>query len=156
PMNLRSHADQVVEMQTGVPNAGGSTGWGGRTLDLMEFNYGYNSATSFPVSVSMNSPALFCNGSIVRNVSLQPGNYLTQNAMGLWPASAAQARAAAQLQIASVTNGNTVIDAADKVMADALALSPLLQAAAGSVTFQQAFPATPLGDQLKDIARMIS
>ena len=114
-------------MQTGVPNAGGSTGWGGRTLDLMEFTYGYNSTTGFPVSISMNSPALFCDGAIVRNVSLQPGNYLDQNAMGLWPPAAAQARAAAQLQIVSATNGNAMIDAANKVMADALALNPLLE-----------------------------
>lgn len=156
PLNLRSHADQVVQMQTGVPNAGGSTGWGGRTLDLMEFTYGYNSTTGFPVSISMNSPALFCAGSIVRNVSLQPGNYLDQSAMGIWPAAAAQARAAAQLQIAAATNGNAIIDAADKVMADALALNPLLKGAAGSVAFQKPFPATAIGDQLKDIARMIS
>ncbi|MBI3784738.1 MAG: DUF1501 domain-containing protein [Deltaproteobacteria bacterium] len=156
PLNLRSHADQVVEMQTGIPNSGGSTGWGGRTLDLMEFNYSYNSTTSFPVSISMNSPALFCNGAIVRNVSLQPGNVLDQNAMGVWPAAAAQARANGQLQLVSASSGNSIIDSANKVMADALALNPLLKAAAGSLAFQKPFPATTLGDQLKEIARMIS
>jgi uncharacterized protein (DUF1501 family) len=156
PLNLRSHADQVVQMQTGVPNAGGSTGWGGRTLDLMEFAYSYNSSTSFPVSISMNSPALFCAGSIVRNVSIQPGNYLDQNALGIWPPVAAQARAAGQSLIASATNGNAIIDGADKVMADALALNPLLKQAAGAVVFQKPFPATPTGNQLADIARMIS
>lgn len=156
PLNLRSHADQVVQMQTGVPNASGSTGWGGRTLDLMEWTYSYNSTTGFPVSISMDSPALFCAGSIVRNVSLQPGNYLDQDAMNLWPASAAQARAAAQLQLVSATNGNAIIDSANKVMADALALNPLLKAAAGTVAFQKPFPATTIGSQLQDIARMIS
>lgn len=156
PLNLRSHSDQVVQMQTAVPNAGGSTGWGGRTLDVMEYNYGYNSTTGFPVSISMNSPALFCAGAIVRNVSLQPGNALDQTAMGLWPASAAQARAAAQMQMVSATNGNALIDSANKVMSDALALNPLLKGAANSVTFQKPFPSTALGDQLKEIARVIS
>jgi len=156
PLNLRSHADQVVQMQTAVPNASGSTGWGGRTLDLMEFTYSYNSSTNFPVSISMNSPALFCAGSIVRNVSLQPGNYLDQNAMGISPPTAAQARAAAQLHMASATNGNAVIDAANKVMSDAVALNPLLKGAAGAVAFQKPFPATTIGKQLQDIARMIS
>ena len=156
PLNLRSHADQVVQMQTGVPNASGSTGWGGRALDLMESAYAYNATTGFPVSISMNSPALFCAGAIVRNVSLQPGNYLDQDAMSLWPASAAQARAAAQAQIVSATNGNAMVDSANKVMADALALNPLLQSAAGAVAFQKPFPATALGSQLQDIARMIS
>ena len=156
PLNLRSHSDQVVQMQTGVPNAGGSTGWGGRTLDLMEYNYGYNSTTSFPVSISMNSPALFCNGSIARNVSLQPGNVLDQNAMNLWPSTAAQARAGGQLQIVSTTTGNAMVDAANKVMADALALNPMLKGAAASLTFNKAFPQTPLGQQLQEIARVIS
>jgi len=156
PLNLRSHADQVVQMQTAVPNASGSTGWGGRTLDLMEWTYGYNSTTGFPVSISMNSPALFCAGSIVRNVSLQPGNYLDQDAMGIWPPTAAQARAAGQQQIASATNGNAMVDSANKVMADALALNPLLKGAAGAVAFQKPFPGTALGNQLQDIARMIS
>ena len=156
PLNLRSHADQVVQMQTGVPNASGSTGWGGRTLDLMEFSYAYNSTTGFPVSISMDSPALFCAGSIVQNVMLQPGNDFDQNAMGIWPPAAAQARAAAQAQIVSAANGNAIIDSANKVMADALALNPLLKNATGAVAFQKPFPATDIGNQLKEIARMIS
>lgn len=156
PLNLRSHSDQVVQMQTAVPNAGGSTGWGGRALDVMEFNYGYNSTTSFPVAISMERPALFCEGAIVQDVSLQPGNHLDQNGLSLWPASAAQARAAAQAQLVSVTSGYSMIDEANKVMAGALALNPLLKSAATSVTFQKPFPSSPLGDQLEEIARVIS
>lgn len=156
PLNLRSHSDQVVQMQTGVPNAGGSTGWGGRTLDLMEFAYAYNSTTAFPRSISMQSPALFCEGAIVQNVALQPGNYLDQYGLSLWPASAAQARAAAQVQLVSASSGNTIIDAANKVMANALALNPLLKGAASSVTFQKPFPSTDIGEQLEEIARVIS
>ena len=47
-------------------------------------------------------------------------------------------------------------DAANKVMADAIALQPLLQGASSSVTFQKPFPSTQLGNQLADIARLIS
>jgi uncharacterized protein (DUF1501 family) len=79
PTNLRSHSDQVAQMQTGVPSATGSTGWGGRTVDMMQAN---NSGTSFPVSISMNGTALFCVGAVAASASLQPGNYLDQNAMG--------------------------------------------------------------------------
>jgi uncharacterized protein (DUF1501 family) len=156
PLNLRSHADQVVQMQTGVPNAGSSTGWGGRALDLLESSYAYNSGTSFPVAISIDRPALFCEGAIVQNVSLRPGNDLDQDAFNLWPASAAQARAAAQLQIVSASSGNQMIDAANKVMADARALNPMLQAAAAATTFQTPFPSSDLGDQLQEIARVIS
>lgn len=156
PLNLRSHSDQVVQMQTGVPSAAGSTGWGGRTLDLMEFSYSYNSMTAFPVAISMNSPALFCNGSIVQNVSLQPGNALEQNALRLWPATAEQARRDAQRQLLSATNPNSIVNAANKVMMDAIDLHPLLEDAANAVTFQTPFPSSELGNQLKEIARVIS
>jgi len=76
--------------------------------------------------------------------------------MSLYPASAAQARAAAQAQLVSATSGNAMVDAANKVMADALALTPLLKAAAGAMAFQKPFPATAIGSQLQEIARMIS
>jgi uncharacterized protein (DUF1501 family) len=156
PLNLRSHADQVVQMQTGVPNASGSSGWGGRTLDVLTYNYGYNASTSFPVAISMERPALFCDGAIVQDVSLRPGNALDQNGLNLYPPSAQAARAAAQLQIVSASSGNDIIDAANKVMADARALNPLLKAAQAGTTFQKPFPSTDLGEQLQEIARVIS
>jgi uncharacterized protein (DUF1501 family) len=156
PLNLRSHSDQVVQMQTGVPNASGSSGWGGRTLDVLTYNYGYNATTSFPVAISMERPALFCDGAIVQDVSLRPGNALDQNGLNLYPPSAAPARAAAQLQIVSTSSGNDLIDAANKVMADARALNPLLRAAQAGTTFQKPFPSTDIGEQLQEIARVIS
>lgn len=36
PVNLRSHSDQIQQMQMGIPSASGSSGWGGRTADLMQ------------------------------------------------------------------------------------------------------------------------
>lgn len=152
PTNLRSHSDQVVQMQTGFPNSSGGTGWGGRTVDLMQ---SYNASTNFPVSISMNGNSQFCAGALVQGANLQPGNYLNQNAMSLWPASAGQARAAAQQQIVTQAGGNQIINAANKAMADALQLNPLLQAAAGNPAFTTPFPNTQIGNQLKEIARFI-
>ncbi len=152
PVQLRSHSDQVAQMQTGFPNASGSTGWGGRTVDLMQ---PMNAGTSFPVSISMSGNALFCTGSVVQAAALQPGNELDQDAMSLWPSTAAQARALAQQQIVSQTSGNQMVDAANKSLADALALNPLLKAASGNPPFTTQFPSTSLGNQLKEVARMI-
>src|SRR6185295_20250661 len=36
PTQLFSHSDQVVQMQSGVPNASSSSGWGGRIGDLLQ------------------------------------------------------------------------------------------------------------------------
>jgi uncharacterized protein (DUF1501 family) len=153
PTNLRSHADQVGQMQTGFPNAMGSTGWGGRTVDLMQPS---NAGTTFPVSISMSGTALFCVGNVAASASLQPGNYLDQNAMGIWPPAAAQARATAQQQIVSQAGGNSMVQAADKVMSNALGLNPILKSAANSPAFTTVFPQTTIGNQLKEVARFIS
>lgn len=93
PTNLFSHADQVVQMQTGFPNASGGTGWGGRTADLMQQT---NAGANFPTSISMAGTSLFCTGNQIQSASIQPGNYLSQNAMSFWPQSAADARARAK------------------------------------------------------------
>lgn len=153
PTNLRSHADQVAQMQTGFPNTMGSTGWGGRTVDLMQNS---NIGTTFPVSISMAGTALFCVGNVTASASLQPGNYLDQNAVGIWPPAAAQARLTAQQQIISQSGGNSMVQAAKKVMNDALQLNPILKAAAGNPPFTTTFPQTAIGNQLKEVARFIS
>jgi uncharacterized protein (DUF1501 family) len=153
PTNLRSHADQIQQMQTGFPSASGSSGWGGRTADLMQ---AANAGTSFPVSISLNGTALFCTASNAQSASLQPGNYLEQYAMDFWPSSAAQARAAAQQQVIAAGNSNQMIQATNKTMGDALTLGPLLKAAASNPAFTTPFPQTELGNQLKEIARIIS
>src|SRR5947209_6583522 len=56
PNQLRSHADQVVQMQTGYPDASGSTGWGGRSLDNVQSN---NTNATFPTSISMLTSSVF-------------------------------------------------------------------------------------------------
>ena len=153
PTNLRSHSDQVQQMQTGIPSASGNSGWGGRTLDLLQ---AANAATSFPVSIAMNSPAIFCAGNAVQGASLQPGNALDQSAMNLYPNTAAAARATAQKQIVGGDTGNAIMNAANKSLADAVALNPILKNAASNVTWTKAFPGTQIGNQLKEIARIIS
>jgi len=153
PTNLFSHADQVVQMQTGFPNAAGGTGWGGRAADLM---VQANAGSNFPTSISMAGTSLFCTGSQIQAASIQPGNYMSQNAMSFWPQSAADARAQGQKEIVTTASGNQMIDAANKTMADALTLGPMLKSAAGAASLATQFPANPLGDQLKEVAHMIS
>ncbi len=153
PTNLRSHSDQVTQMQTGIPSASGSTGWGGRTVDALA---AANVATSFPVSISIGSGALFCVGNIAPPTNIQPGNYLDQYAFSFWPQSAADMRNAAQGQVIGPASGNSIIDAANKVLRDARQLNPLLKAASESTALTTPFPSTNIGRQVKEIARIIS
>jgi uncharacterized protein (DUF1501 family) len=153
PINLRSHSDQVVMMQTGFTNAGGSSGWGGRTLDGLQ---AYNGATSFPISISMDSPAIYCVGAVTQNVTLEPNNDLDQTAFSIYPPAAAQARAAAQRQIVTADSGNAIVNAANQVMANTIDLNPTLKSAGAGAAFPKAFPPNTLGDQLAEIARIVS
>jgi len=155
PLNLRSHSDQVQEMQTGFTNSGNGTGWGGRTMDVMQGVYGYNAGSSFPVAIAMNSPALFCAGTTVQGVAIQPGNALDQNGWSAYPATASAGRKAAQQAIVTTASGNNLVDLANGSMASALALNPVLSQAGASTTWTKPFPSTALGDQLKEIANLI-
>lgn len=156
PVQLRSHQDQVTQMQSGQPDSSMSTGWGGRCVDTMQMGYQYNAGSQFPASISMEAPALFCAGNVVQGTMLQPGNYMAQDAMGIWPASAGQARLNAQKQIVTTPSGNALIDAANASLATAETLNPILAQAAGSINFAKPFPGTDIGNQLREIARMIS
>jgi len=153
PTQLFSHSDQVVQMQAGVPNTSASSGWGGRIADLVQPN---NANTTFPTSISFNGSALYVAGQAVPATNLQPGNSLAQYAMGSgWPQAAVDARANAQKQMAALSNSNRLVAAADKVMKDTWQLNAILQGAAGGALTTQ-FPSTPLGNQLKEVARFIN
>src|SRR5471030_1537292 len=91
PTNLFSHADQVQQMQSGIPSTSGGTGWGGRAADVMQ---NLNGGSSFPTTVSISGPALFCAGKIVQSASLFPGFNLDMDGMSMWPQAAADARKA--------------------------------------------------------------
>lgn len=153
PTQLRSHSDQVVQMQTGYPNTGGSTGWGGRVADLMQ---SANGATAFPTSISLGGSALFCSGNQVAGLNLQPGNLFDQSAFSIYPPAAGAARDTAQNSIITQDTGNTLTNASNGVIGTARRLNPLLRAAAGNPSFTTPFPSTALGNQLKEIARIIS
>ena len=89
PTNLFSHADQIQQMQSGIPSTSSGTGWGARAADVMQPS---NGASTFPATVSIAGPALFCAGNIVQSASLLPGFNLDPSGLNLWPASAAAAR----------------------------------------------------------------
>ncbi|MBX7219056.1 MAG: DUF1501 domain-containing protein [Blastocatellia bacterium] len=153
PTQLFSHSDQVVQMQAGIPNTSASSGWGGRIADLVQGN---NSNSTFPTSISFNGSSLYVAGQLVQATNLQPGNSLVQNALtGGYPPAAITARANAQAQIASLPNSNRMIAAADKVLRDSQQLNAILQGASGG-SLATVFPASSLGNQLKEVARFIN
>jgi len=150
PTNLFSHSDQVQQMQTAIPSSSGGTGWGARAADLLS---PLNGGSSFPAAVSTAGPALFCTGNIVQSASLLPGFDLDPSGLNLWPQSAALARKTGIQQVLEFDSGLALVQSANKVRKDAFDLNALLRG--GSATIGTPFPGTSLGDQLKQVAKII-
>lgn len=150
PTNLFSHSDQIQQMQSGVPSASGGTGWGGRAVDQVQ---GMNGAASFPSAVSIAGPALFCKGSVIQSASLWPGFNLDASGMSLWPQVAADARKNGYQQILQFNSGLELIQVANHVRQDAIALNAMMSGA--SAVINTPFPGTGLGQQLQQVAQLI-
>ena len=150
PTNLFSHADQIQQMQSGVPSASGGTGWGGRAADMV---VSMNGTSRFPSSISLSGTSLFTKGSVVRAASLIPGFDLTPEGMSVWPQAAATARMTGLQEILQFNSGMELVQVANQVRQDALSLNGLL--AGSSATLNTPFPSSELGKQLQQVAQII-
>jgi uncharacterized protein (DUF1501 family) len=146
PPNLFSHSDQTTQAQTG--SATQYTGWGGRLLDLF-------GATDSLSAVSVSSPAIFLDGADVRSNVVPPGANLSLNGMNFWPPAAADARRQAVNAMVLMDGGNPIREAANQMFADGLQLADTLTASGGLPPGTSAFPTTSLGNQLREVARLI-
>lgn len=152
PTNLFSHSDQIVQMQAGVPNGSAGSGWAGRVADAMQQA---NGAATFPPSVSMAGPQLFCRGNAVQSASLIPGYDMAMYGMNIWPASAAAARAQAVQEILTLDSGVSLIQSANRVRQDAIALSGMLKGLGSSTPLTTQFPGTSIGNQLRQVTQIL-
>ncbi|MCC6232390.1 MAG: DUF1501 domain-containing protein [Verrucomicrobiales bacterium] len=150
PTNLFSHSDQIQQMQSGIPSTSGSSGWGARAADRVNT---LNGTSTFPASISVTGPSLFCTGQIVQSASLLPGFNLDPSGLQLWPQSAATARRTGMQQVLEFDSGLALVQAANKVRQDALGLNAMLTGT--SATVGTSFPGTLLGNQLLQVAKII-
>jgi uncharacterized protein (DUF1501 family) len=152
PTNLFSHSDQVIAMQAGNPFGSGGTGWAGRVADAVQ---PMNGAASCPASISMSGQALFCAGSVVQSASLIPGFDLSANGLSAWPASAAAARSQGLQEVITFDSGLTLVQSANKVRQDAIALNGMLRGLSSGTPLTTQFPQTDIGRQLQQVAQIM-
>lgn len=155
PTNLFSHSDQMLSMHAGHPDGPGNTsgsGWAGRVADATR---AMNAASTFPPAISFAGTSLFCTGNVVQSTSLIPGFNLSGDGMGAWPASAAAAKAKALQEIVSFHSGLSMVQAANDVRADGIELNGMLNGL-GASGVATVFPGTNIGQQLKQVAQLIS
>lgn len=153
PYQLFSHSDQVNQQMTSICKTTGQTGWGGRVSDATG---GLNGATVLPMSVSVAGANLFETGVTSRQLAIGTGalsSVLNLN----WndgPASAAPFNNPSSFrQILGFDTSATLVKGASDTTNQALTADQILNQPDPTMT--ATFPGTGLGNQLKQVAKLI-
>lgn len=154
PPQLFSHNDQQVEWQSSVPDKPFSTGWGGRTADLLDAMNGNGSVS---MSISLNGQNSFQVGKRVAQFAVNPGGAISLSGSSTSATSQAGLRTRAQNDLLAAQSGNLFETAFAGLTANAVSDSALLSSMlSGNPPFTTAFSTSSLGQQLRTIARLIA
>jgi len=153
PFQLYSHSDQVSQYQGGRADQQAFTGWGGKISDRRTASD--NPGGLIPMITSINGAQLFTAGQTTLPLAIaNAGTSLSQvlSPQGYNTSAAAQARMEAFNQMRTQDLSANYVRAASNITDQALQANQALQ------TFQEVtatFPNTSLGNQLKQVARLI-
>lgn len=151
PQSLFSHSDQTTEWNNGTADIQSRTGWAGRAADRLASN---NTETSL-TGVSLAGINVLLSGETVKPTLVTTGAQTGLN--GFSTAADSQARLAAFEQLLSMSEGSLLGQASAAATAEGMRISRLLASvASGASPLKTAFPATTLGRQLEQVARLIS
>jgi uncharacterized protein (DUF1501 family) len=149
PLNLFSHSDQQQQWQMASVPGAPHNGWAGRAADLIA---AMNAPSTFPVGVSTAGNSLFLTGE-------QPVASIINGKLGLDGSDgslAENARDAAFQQILKFNSGMALIQKVNQVTADGLDAARQLNAALSmGPALKSTFPASGLGEQLQEVAKII-
>ena len=165
PTNLFSHSDQQNEWQTSGPNSQGTTGWGGRIADVIQYA---NSGSQYPTLVSLAGAAVFAAGKNTNPVTLLAQN---ANGSGVSPAvtgvncssgssqsstANCNARTTTIQQVLQFDTGISLVQSASDAANKSFLYTQLLNnSRAGQIPPWAAFPTTSIGNQLRQVAEII-
>jgi len=149
PLNLFSHSDQQLEWQSAIYTGFATTGWAGRVADVIQ---GCNAPSTFPTIVSVGGNSLFATGQQSSPATVTPGGQLGLQGFGALP----NARYTAFQQLLSLDNGLSLVQASNHVTTNGINDATMLGAAlTGSSGIKTVFPATSIGQQLLQVAKII-
>jgi uncharacterized protein (DUF1501 family) len=154
PYQLFSHSDQVSQQMTSVANTVGQTGWGGRIADKTNT---LNGNVALPMNISLAGTSLFSTGINSRQLAIAAApttlaNLLVLNWNGVGGANPNTAGSSYRTLLGFDTSSFLVKGASDTTSQALSADQALNQPDPALAT---TFPATSLGNQLKQIAKLI-
>ena len=153
PRQLFSHSDQTNQHQNASADVVVLSGWGGRISDRMTL--GANPGGLVPTISSLSGARLFTVGESTQPLSIGPAPAPLSSILSLTGYNGtpiANARLTALEGQLEIENGHDLVRASNDLHRDAIRISRTLNDG-GEVTV--AFPNTEIGNQLKQVARMI-
>jgi uncharacterized protein (DUF1501 family) len=118
-------------------------------------NPAFNMGSAFPPITSVAGSAIFATGQTTKPYAMIPGT--TPGLSGFDSSAPATARLQALQQLLTFDTGISLIQAASSITSNSLANSKILSAALASApALATTFPTTGLGNQLKQVAQILS
>ena len=153
PPQLFSHSDQQVQWQHSVPDKPTSTGWGGRTADLLN---AFNTSDQISMSISLAGKNTFQVGAKVSQYAIGTGGAVSLSGSTSSATSLDGIRFKAQKDIFAQSQSTLFETAFASATGDAIVSADLLNTVlAASPAITTVFPNTSAGNQLKMAARLI-
>ncbi|HZE70797.1 MAG TPA: DUF1501 domain-containing protein [Pyrinomonadaceae bacterium] len=153
PLQLFSHSDQVGLFSTAIANVVSQTGWGGRVADRTS---ALNGGSTFPNNVSIAGVNLFLTGDNTRQLAVADSGTSLANVLQLNMSGSTSEQAARLLSFSELRTLDTnfkLIKAASDTRSSAIQTDLALSSVNPVLTTP--FPATSLGRQMLQIARLI-
>ncbi len=151
PYALFSHSDQVQAWQTARADVKVSTGWGGRMADSV---LSCNAGAGLPTMTSISGASTFCIGALQRPLAIGTGALNTVLVLnGFNNNTSDNARKASMNYLRTIDNTAAMIAGASSVTQQGVDVSS--QLAIADPTINTVFPTTSLGNQLKQVAKII-
>lgn len=152
PMQLFSHSDQVAQFRTSISNYNSTTGWGGRLADRTA---GLNIGASIPMVTSIAGATIFNSGNNSAPLILAPAPTplnLVLSLNGFGTAADEVARRTALGRVRGEDLSQSLVQSASAITQQAINVSEQLNQ---DPTLSVTFPNTMLGNQLRQIAKLL-
>jgi uncharacterized protein (DUF1501 family) len=149
PYQLFSHADQIAQWQTAIADRIEQTGWGGRCAE----QFGVH-ATGFP-TVTALSGGIFGRGATTVPLSIASAPAPLDRLFvlnGFSDTRVDDARRSSMEFLRTIDTDATLVAAASGTTGQAVRIGRIMSS---DVTVTTGFPDTPLGNQLKQVAKVI-
>jgi uncharacterized protein (DUF1501 family) len=159
PYQLFSHSDQVAQQQTSVAKTVGQTGWGGRIADKTN---SLNGTVALPMNISLAGTNLFSTGINSRQLAIAAAPTTLANLLVLnWNGPSVanpNTLGSSYRTLLGFDQTSTLIKGATDTTSQALTADAALNQTEPVIPTPgnpTAFPNTSLGNQLKQIAKLI-